>query len=125
MPSRKLVSLLFVCALTACSVFTPPEPTATPDPVLVEGRKIFNQNCATCHALVPETVIVGPSLAGVATRAETRMPNLDARGYIELSILKPEAYLVLNYTDVMPKNFGKTLTGAELDTLVTFLLTQK
>ncbi len=110
--------------LTACSGASP-APTPTLDPLAIKGRTVYKQNCATCHALEPDTVIIGPSLAGIATRAEARMPNVDAKGYLEISILKPEAYLVDGFTDVMPKDLGKKLTGEELDAVVAFLLTQK
>jgi len=98
--------------------------TATPssDPIAAQGQQVFNQSCATCHALSPDTIIVGPSLAGVASRAGSRAPGADARQYLELSILKPDAYIVTGFSDVMPRDFGKKLTGEELDALVAFLL---
>ncbi len=118
-----LASLLLLL-LAACSR-TSAAPVATPDPLVVKGRQVFNVRCATCHALEPGTVIVGPSLAGVARTAGTRMPGYDARAYLELSILRPEAYLVDGYTDVMPRNFPKELTSEELDELIAFLLALK
>jgi nitric oxide reductase subunit C len=112
----------FACALTACQG-APPEPTPTLNPLIGQGQQLFRQNCASCHALTPETIIVGPSLAGVASRAPARMPELEAEQYVALSILKPDAYVVDGFSDVMPKDFGKKLTGEELDALVAFLLT--
>jgi len=120
--------LLFITALmlmAACGGETPIEPTPNLDPLAAKGKQIFNQNCATCHALSPDTIIVGPSLAGIASRAGSRLPDLDARQYLELSILKPDAYIVQGFSDTMPKDLGKKLTGAELDALVAFLLTLK
>ncbi|HET7087792.1 MAG TPA: hypothetical protein VFL17_04000 [Anaerolineae bacterium] len=69
--------------------------------------------------------VVGPSLAGVAARAAGRSPGLGARRYLELSILKPDAYVVQGFSDVMPRGFGDKLTGEELDALLAFLLTLK
>jgi hypothetical protein len=69
--------------------------------------------------------VIGPSLAGVATRAATRMPGYDAQAYIETSILNPGAYVVDGFKDVMPKNFGKDLTSDDFNAIVAFLLTQK
>jgi len=118
-----LASLLLL-SLAACSRASA-APAATPDPLVLKGRQVFNLRCATCHGLEPGTVIVGPSLAGVATTAGTRMPGYDARAYLELSILRPEAYIVEGYTDVMPRNFPKELTSEELDELIAFLLSLK
>ena len=69
--------------------------------------------------------MIGPSLAGVATRAGSRMAGYDARGYIEHSILFPRDYIVDGFTDTMPTNFGKELTSEELDAVISFLLTLK
>ncbi len=115
--------LLFV--LVACGGGASAEPAPLVDPLAAKGRQVFHQNCATCHALSPDTIIVGPSLAGIGEQAGSRVPDLDARQYLELSILKPDAYLVQEYADVMPRDFGKKLTGEELDVLVVFLLTLK
>jgi nitric oxide reductase subunit C len=117
----RLVAL--VSLLTACSGGSSDAPTSTLDALAEHGRRVFTQNCATCHALAPDTLIVGPSLAGVAARAGSRLPDLDAQSYIELSILRPDAYIVSGFSDLMPKDFGKKLTGEEFDALVAFLLT--
>lgn len=120
---------LFLVA--ACGSDTGSAPTATADSQISgqnaaqieEGKRLFSRHCASCHATEPETVIVGPSLAGIAGRAETRVDGLAAREYIELSIVRPDAYLVEGFDDVMPANLGKRLTGEELDALVAYLLT--
>ena len=111
--------------LAACGSGSPASPAPELDPLAVQGRQIFTQNCAACHALSADTIIVGPSLAGVAGRAGSRMAGLDARQYLERSILKPDAYVVKGFSDVMPKDFGKKLTSEELNALVAFLLTLK
>ena len=38
--------------------------------------------CITCHSLEPDVVIVGPSQAGLGTRAGTRVPGQSAEEYI-------------------------------------------
>ena len=88
-----------------------------------EGRRLFNQNCATCHSVTPETVNVGPSLSGVSSRAGSRMEGVDGREYLLLSITKPSAYIVDGFTDVMPSNFGQDLDGEQLEALIAYLLT--
>jgi mono/diheme cytochrome c family protein len=98
-------------------------PTTPADPLAARGRQLFQQNCATCHATAAETVIVGPSLAGIADRAGGRVPGLAARDYIQQSILNPGAHVVAGFEDLMPTTFGKSLTGEELDALTAYLLT--
>lgn len=93
------------------------------DPLAAEGQRLFKQNCATCHSVEPDSVIVGPSLAGIASRAEQRMEAVDGREYILLSIMKPSEYVVEGFSDLMPSNFGKSLSGEQLDALVVYLLT--
>lgn len=107
----------------ACSGSSSDTPPPTPDPITAEGRRVFQRNCASCHSADPNTVIVGPSLAGIATHAATRVEGLDARQYIEQSILAPDAYVVEGYTDLMPKDFGRKLSGEELDAVITYLFT--
>lgn len=100
-------------------------PTPTLDPLAVQGKQLFSQNCATCHSLEPGKTIVGPSLAGIASRAGARMPDTDARAYIEQSILEPGAYIVPGFPNGMPTDFGKKLSGDDFNALVAFLLTLK
>lgn len=87
------------------------------------GERLFLQNCASCHATSSDVIIVGPALVGIAQEAGNKVPGLDARSYIEASILEPDAYINEGFNDLMPKTFGKTLTGEELDSLVAYLLT--
>src|SRR6185369_12983804 len=110
-------------SLAACSSAAPLEPTPTPNPLVVQGQKVFNAHCATCHALVPDTIIIGPSLSGVATRAETRVPGLSADEYIQMSILRPGDYVVEGFNNVMITNFAKDLTNEDMNALVAFLMT--
>ena len=93
------------------------------DPVAAEGQTVFKRNCASCHAVTEETIIVGPSLAGIANRAGSRVEGQSATEYIQLSILDPDAYVVEGFSDLMPSNFGVTLSGEQLDTLTAYLMT--
>ena len=109
--------------LAACSANGNPTPTLS---VLEQqGQAVFMLRCAQCHATVPNTVVIGPPLAGIAARAESRVPELDAAEYIENSILFPKDYLVEGFTDTMPTNFGRELTSEELESVVAYLLTLK
>jgi nitric oxide reductase subunit C len=106
------------------------------------GAKLYaTLPCASCHDISrpwPGGDIC-PNLGNIATEAAriVRLPDYkgharDAAGYIRESILEPNAYIVSgpNYRQadgqsVMPKDFGKTLTPAQLDDLVAFLLTRR
>src|SRR5207248_887239 len=82
---------------------------------------------------------LGPNLGNIATEAAriVRRPDYhgrakDAAGYIRESIVDPNAYIVpgpaYRHADgqsVMPKTFGQTLTPAQLEDLVVFLLTRR
>jgi nitric oxide reductase subunit C len=116
-----LASILLIL-LVACAGNGKPA-VFSADPVVTEGQRIFKQNCSTCHSTNPGAIIVGPSLAGIATRAHTRVEGWDGREYIQTSIIKPSAYVVDGFTDLMPSNFGKSLSGEELEALIAYLLT--
>ncbi|MEY2818741.1 MAG: c-type cytochrome [Chloroflexota bacterium] len=120
-----LILLAAALILTACSTAATPMPTPTPDPFILQGQAVFNARCATCHALVPDTIIIGPSLYGVATRAETRVNGQSAEEYITMSVLRPGDYVVEGFNNVMITNLAKELTSEELNALVAFLMTLK
>ena len=124
MPSRH-PWLLTLLLLAACSGSPTADTVQNLDPLAANGKQLFTQNCAACHSLSPDTIVVGPSLAGVASRAGSRMAGLDARQYIEQSILKPDAYVVKGFSDVMPKDFGTRLSRGDLDAVEAFLLALK
>jgi cytochrome c5 len=117
--------LLIAIVLSACSNAAAAGPTPTPDPLVVRGQEVFNSRCATCHALVPDTVIIGPSLYGIATRASTRVEGQSAEEYIQRSILRPGDYVVEGFKDVMITNLSMELTNEDMNALVAFLMTLK
>jgi nitric oxide reductase subunit C len=90
---------------------------------LARGEQVYKQNCAACHATTPDTVIVGPSLAGIGTAAASRIEGLDAREYLQVAITEPDKLIIEGYDDIMPKNFGQVLSEEDLDSLVSYLLT--
>jgi mono/diheme cytochrome c family protein len=101
-------------AISAAPTYTPQEK---------QGKDLFARYCATCHSTVQDEVIVGPSLAGVAARAGTRVEGLGAQEYIQQSIQHPNAYIVAGFDDLMPSTLGETLSGEEVEALVAYLLT--
>jgi len=111
--------------VTSCAGASSSSPEEQLDPAAKQGKHIFTNLCAACHATTGETVIVGPSLAGIATTAATREEGLTARQYLIVSISKPEAFIVEGFKDVMPSDFGIKMSGEEFDDLVTYLETLK
>jgi nitric oxide reductase subunit C len=81
-------------------------------------------NCVTCHSLQPDVVLVGPSLAGVATRAASRVQGMSAKDYLRQSILDPGAYVVEGFPDAMARNLGEVLNSQQISEIIAFLLTQ-
>jgi cytochrome c551/c552 len=83
-----------------------------------------NPGCITCHSMDPDTTLVGPSIAGVATRAGSRVGGLSAEAYLRQSITDPSAFVVDGFDDgKMPSDLGDVLTSAEIDSVVAYLLT--
>jgi cytochrome c551/c552 len=120
------IGLLIVCLfLVACgnSAESLP-PTPTPTAQIRAGITVFKRECASCHALVADTVKVGPSLHNIATRAATRIDNTSAEAYILQSIMNPTAYTVAGFDSAMPLDLSKKLTGEEIDAVVAYLMTQ-
>ena len=120
---RFLATLLLLAPLAACSNLVP---SATPTLTALEsqGRAVFESYCSRCHGTSGETVIVGPSLAGIATRGSARIEEMDAATYIRNSIENPSAYTVEGFPGgLMPPDMEEQLTGEDLDALLAYLLT--
>lgn len=120
-----LMALVTALLLSACAKAATPVPTPTLDPIALQGQAVFNARCATCHALVPDTIIIGPSLYGIATTAETRVEGQGAEEYITMSVLRPGDYVVEGFNNVMITNLAKELTSEDLNALIAFLMTLK
>ena len=103
---------------------------AGPDPE--RGKELFfasniggGTGCRLCHSLKPDEVKVGPSLAGIATRAATRIPGMSAEEYIRQSIVDPGAYIVPGFDNKMPPYISENLSPQDLEDLIAFLMTLK
>ena len=94
------------------------------------GEELFAQpiigtqaGCSTCHSVQPDTIIVGPSLAGIGTTADTRVSGQSAEDYIRESIVDPEAYVVEGYqSGTMPQVWADELSDEQLDQLIAYLV---
>lgn len=147
---RKILCLaaLLLLGLTGCGARPPAVATPTTAPVIQplppgdagRGEKLFRQTligarpepgCITCHSLAPAVVLLGPSLADVATRSAATIQQTDYTGaaasveaYLHESIIAPNVYLVPGFTpDVMRPTFASELSLQEIADLVAFLLT--
>jgi cytochrome c2 len=109
--------------LSACSDLSAMAPP-TLSPQAVQGRAVFESYCQRCHETTAEIVVVGPSLAGVASRAGGRIVGMDAEAYIRNSIEEPGAYTVEGFAEgLMPATLKDELTAEKLDAVVAYLLT--
>jgi len=128
---RAALLFVFVALLAGCGggpAGPTPTPTLSPDSAEGRGYVLFagKGRCATCHSRAPNTVIVGPSLAGIASRAGSREPGVSAVDYLQESILQPDKFKVPGYEKLqMDTSLAKTLTGDEIGDLVAYLMTLK
>lgn len=110
---------------------TPAAPAIPEGATPVEiGEVVYTaQGCAGCHGAAGGAGVIGPSLAGIATRGAETVPGQSAEEYIRTSIVNPQAYIVPEcptgpcQAGLMPQNYGQTLSPEELDGLVEYLLT--
>ncbi|NLD56250.1 MAG: c-type cytochrome [Burkholderiaceae bacterium] len=111
--------------------------TSDSDPIAL-GQALFRTAtpaCNACHSTAPGVNLAGPTLAGLASRAERWIGSgdykgkaTDVAGYIRESILEPSAHLVpgemysAEGTSFMPNTYG-TMKPEEIDHLVAYLET--
>jgi mono/diheme cytochrome c family protein len=112
----------------------------TPDPVRdkitgdpEEGRAIFNGEkkipafvpCSTCHYVTRHRYPrLGPDLAGLSTRAATRVEGLSATEYLRDSIRYPDAYVVDGFpASTMNQAYDNILTDEQVEDVIAYLMT--
>ena len=81
--------------------------------------------CGTCHSLYPGELMIGPSMADIATVAENKETGLTAEMFVRQAILEPDAYLEPDFNPGAMPRYGKGLTTQDIDDLVAYLLTLK
>ena len=118
--------LVLTTLLAACGGGEAPPPGGDAD----AGKALFSQvligaqpGCATCHSLIPDEVLIGPSMAGIASRAGTRVSGMSAEDYMRESILHPDNFVVEGFQPgIMVQVWEETLTPEQVDNLVAYLL---
>lgn len=81
-----------------------------------------NAGCGSCHAFTPagSNGAIGPNLDNVAADAEKA--GEDPAAYVKEAIVDPNKVLAPGYAkDVMPGDFGSSLSPKEIAALVTYL----
>ena len=112
---RVVPALLAVVALTACGD-EEAERRSQPAPKGDPGLKVWAaQGCGSCHSFAPagSTATIGPNLGNSLGGR--------SRDYIRQSIVAPNADVGGGGGGIMPDNFAKRTTTAELDALVKFI----
>ena len=87
----------------------PPQETAlrtdmtTADMVKIGGELMASKGlCLTCHTIGKSGALRFPDLAGVATRAPSRVPGLSDVEYFAQSMYEPEKFIVPGFNPGMP-----------------------
>jgi cytochrome c oxidase subunit 2 len=87
------------------------------------GAQVFSANgCGNCHTFKPANSKgqIGPDLDNLA--ADAKKAGKPLANYVKESIVDPNAYVVPSYKpNVMPGNYGDTLTPPQIDALVKYL----
>ena len=127
-----LVALAIV--LVACGGSGDETPADDTDPVAF-GEELYNgtpigaassPGCITCHSLEEGIRIVGPSHAGLGSRAGTIVAGQSASEYLKESIIEPDTHVTEGFAPgTMYDNYGNELTDKEIDALVAYMLTLK
>jgi nitric oxide reductase subunit C len=128
-----LVILVMVTSLLLAACGGGGEQASTGGCDLAQSEELFKQTvigsqpgCGTCHSLEEGVVLVGPSLAGIGTRAATTVEGQSAAEYIETSIVNPDAYLAEGFAaGTMPSVWADELSDEQIKCLVSYLETLK
>jgi nitric oxide reductase subunit C len=105
------------------------------------GERLFRSAapaCNACHSVAPGVNMAGPSLAGLAARAEQIISSpeykgkaKDAMAYIREAITEPSAHIVpgpmysANGVSFMPNTYGKDLKPEQIEQLAAYLASFK
>lgn len=122
--ARPLSSLLLAATLVAACTRVAAEPQPGD---ATRGKQLFeSQACGACHTvtgLPGADGQIGPNLTHIGAEAAARVPGQDAETYLRTALLFPNAFVVEGYPpNVMPLDYGQTLTRQQQRDLIAFLL---
>jgi mono/diheme cytochrome c family protein len=108
-----------------------PNPNATPTPQQPKGDPILGQlvfngvgACHVCHEVDSMEELIAPSLMHLASTAGGRVEGVSAEYYIRGAILRPSERIVPSVKPgIMPTTYEQSLTQAQLNDLVAYLMT--
>lgn len=138
-----LLLIVFAIILTACGSSDTGEIVSDDiSGTVMHGKSLYEQTvigtnsapgCTTCHSLEAGVTLVGPSHAGLASRATEIIKSADYTGnaktveeYLRESIVNPNIYVEEGFPpSVMYPNYEKELSAQEIDDIVAFMLTLK
>lgn len=113
----------------AAAATTAPEPTEAPAASTGpsgdagNGESVFTANgCSACHS-TGDNRIVGPGLAGLFGRAESRGTGETAEEYVFTAITDPGSFIVDGFPNAMPGSFGSTISEGDIQDLIAYLAT--
>ena len=139
---RTVLLVAVLAMLTVEPITTSGDASAAEKGDAARGGRLFGTlPCVSCHDVTKPWPggDICPNLGNIATEAARIVRSREYRGkaktaaeYIRESIVNPNAYIVPGASyrtadgqSVMPKDFGATLTGAQIDDLVAYLLTRR
>src|SRR5262245_53777549 len=127
-----ITTMVFAMLLPGCTSGTQSvvatNKSTTVDSAVQRGSVLFKEGqtglpaCSTCHTL-DDSRLIGPGLRGIASRAGQRVPGETAKDYLYHSIVQPGAYIVQGYGNVMPADYGKSLSDQQIQDLIAYLQT--
>lgn len=122
-----LVHVWRIEGLSAALVPTmPPPPAAIPSS---PQTLLYAKGCTDCHSFESDETMAPVPLAGIGTRAATRVPGMSAQDYLWQKIAYPSEHPVPGYpAGIMPSSGPDgtiPMDPAELDQIVAYLLTLK
>jgi nitric oxide reductase subunit C len=139
-PSVALILLLLVVLVASgCAGVGQAGDPEPPAGNAQRGRSLFSQasirdtsGCVSCHSLARTEVIAGPSLWGVATRAERIVRSSSYQGtaasaeeYLRESITRPNANVTPGFAHSVMPDWLTVLDEQEIQDLVAYLMTLK
>ncbi|MCP5099745.1 MAG: cytochrome c [Chloroflexi bacterium] len=105
-------------------------PSDIPGSGATRGEALFQLNplgaapgCATCHAIEPDTELVGPPMAGIATVAAKQTTGLSTEEYLLQSLIDPDLHLAADFNPGAMPRYGNVLSEADIDDLIEYMMT--